>query len=146
LVDHCLFQTNIGSLGAGAGGALSSSECSNIVITGSDFICNVPGGISLNTKTNITSIITHCTFVSNSAGAGLRVGTVGNCLITNCCFSNNTANGGPSAIYMQSGPATVKNCVITRNYVTNNAMGNIYMIAGSLVQNCIIEDNINDGK
>jgi predicted outer membrane repeat protein len=47
---------------------------------------------------------------------------------------------------MQSGPATVKNCVITRNYVTNNAMGNIYMIAGSLVQNCIIEDNINDGN
>jgi len=145
IITGCAFRTNL----ANNGGGIYKSTGNNTIITNCDFICNVAtdigGGGRFIGGTN--NLVTHCTFdgnvAMNSAG-GMYMSGLG-WLCSNSFFSNNIATNSGGGISL--GSAVVKNCVIARNTSrlasgANNGGGGINMIgAGTLAQNCVIEEN-----
>jgi predicted outer membrane repeat protein/parallel beta-helix repeat protein len=111
-VTNCTFSNNSApDFGGGIyseGGSLTITNCTfnrNSVEYYGAGICSVGVGVS--------SILTNCIFIGNSAGAGGGMLNGGNATLTNCTFTGNSAGEGGGM--WNYGIATLTNCILWGN-------------------------------
>ncbi|MCD6068470.1 MAG: hypothetical protein K0S33_3296 [Bacteroidetes bacterium] len=137
-ISNCTFTQNSASEGGGAfnfGNGCTYIDCTFDLNSAT----HAAGMMNLFTSAQIT----NCTFTSNSArynGGGIQNQSGGASVITGCTFSTNTANRGAGIDNSGSSPS-ISNTLFDSNVSVDNGGGMHCMGSGPALTDCIFRSN-----
>jgi hypothetical protein len=144
-LTRCTFRDNVvtNTDGTGAGGGLYIYESATVTADECLFEGNLAGSGAGGAVVFGNATFTRCVFQNNGAGnvGAPALAVADSTVAIDCIFRGNTSSG-VGAVFVQSGPATLINCLLTGNSAEDSGAALAALAAGTtMLINCTISNN-----
>ncbi len=141
IIDHCTFQENSATYGAGISCSGSSPAITNCTFTDNTVVRSGAGVYSSGSQ----PLIENCTFINNYStlyGGAISCYSASTAVIRGCVIHHNTSVRTGGAINVSYSSPTIENCLIYNNE-TDMYGGGIYLYNNSQanISGCLLYEN-----